>query len=275
MRGPGWKKNFHVGVRATKSGKLAACICAIPAELVVRGKKLRSVEINFLCIHKKLRSMRLAPVLIKEITRRAYLDGIFQAVYTVGYVIPTPISACRYYHRSLNWAKLYDVGFAFLPLGSTRERQIIKNYVPSRTETPGLRPIEDKDVPAVQDLLMRYLSRFDIHQSFSVEEVGHYIAHQPKGQKIVWAYVVEDPETHKITDFASFHCLESSVIGNSRHSNIKAAYLYYYASEAAFGPDEKAYEERLTTLIQEMLVLAKKVCCFPQQYAFSTRNPQS
>lgn len=36
------------------------------------------VEINFLCVHKKLRSKRLAPVLIKEITRRVNKVGIFQ-----------------------------------------------------------------------------------------------------------------------------------------------------------------------------------------------------
>jgi len=36
------------------------------------------VEINFLCVHKKLRSKRLAPVLIKEITRRVNLKGIWQ-----------------------------------------------------------------------------------------------------------------------------------------------------------------------------------------------------
>ena len=34
------------------------------------------VEINYLCVHKKLRNKRLAPVLIKEITRRVNLQGI-------------------------------------------------------------------------------------------------------------------------------------------------------------------------------------------------------
>jgi hypothetical protein len=33
------------------------------------------VEINFLCVHKRLRSKRLAPVLIKEITRRVNLTS--------------------------------------------------------------------------------------------------------------------------------------------------------------------------------------------------------
>ena len=38
-------------------------------------------EINFLCVHKKLRANRLAPVLIKEITRRVHVRNIWQAVY--------------------------------------------------------------------------------------------------------------------------------------------------------------------------------------------------
>ena len=41
-------------------------------------KKKNLVEINFLCVHKKLRAKRLAPVLIREITRRVNLTGIFQ-----------------------------------------------------------------------------------------------------------------------------------------------------------------------------------------------------
>ena len=53
------------------------------------------VEINFLCVHKKLRSKRMAPVLIKEITRRVNLEGIFQAVYTAGIVLPKPVATCR------------------------------------------------------------------------------------------------------------------------------------------------------------------------------------
>ena len=53
------------------------------------------VEINFLCVHKKLRSKRVAPVLIREITRRVNRRGIFQAVYTAGVILPKPIAKCR------------------------------------------------------------------------------------------------------------------------------------------------------------------------------------
>ena len=56
---------------------------------------IKTAEINFLVTHKKLRSKRLAPVLIKEVTRRVNLQGVWQAVYTAGVVLPTPIGVCR------------------------------------------------------------------------------------------------------------------------------------------------------------------------------------
>ena len=43
---------------------------------------------------------RLAPVLIREITRRVNCKGTFQAVYTAGVVLPKPVATCRYWHRS-------------------------------------------------------------------------------------------------------------------------------------------------------------------------------
>ena len=52
-------------------------------------------EINFLCVHKKLRNKRMAPVLIREITRRVNLENIFQALYTAGVKLPTPVASCR------------------------------------------------------------------------------------------------------------------------------------------------------------------------------------
>ena len=64
--------------------------------LCLYSRFVQMVEINFLCVHKKLRSKRVAPVLIREITRRVNLEGIFQAVYTAGVVLPKPVGTCRY-----------------------------------------------------------------------------------------------------------------------------------------------------------------------------------
>ena len=73
---------------------LTTCISHIPC---CHGDSNQNmVEINFLCVHKKLRSKRVAPVLIREITRRVNCTGIFQAVYTAGVVLPKPVASCRY-----------------------------------------------------------------------------------------------------------------------------------------------------------------------------------
>ncbi|KAL8661011.1 MAG: hypothetical protein Q9202_005991 [Teloschistes flavicans] len=260
LKAPGWKKEWHVGVRASKSRKLVAFISGVPIALRVRSTVLKSTEINFLCIHKKLRSKRLAPVLIQEITRRCYQLGIFQAIYTAGIVLPKPISSCRYFHRSLDWLKLFEVGFSPMPKNSSKARQITKYKLPESTSTKGLRPTQHKDVPAVADLLQRYMKRFDMAPEFDAEEVNHWMVHDEKTtvEQVIWTYVVEDPSSHKITDFFSFYCLESSVIKNPKHDTVRAAYLFYYATDAAFAENEKGLKERLNELMSDALVLAKR-----------------
>ncbi|KAI9888015.1 MAG: glycylpeptide N-tetradecanoyltransferase [Watsoniomyces obsoletus] len=262
LKSPGWRKEWHVGVRATQSGKLVAFISGVPMQLRVRSKTLNSSEINFLCIHKKLRTKRLTPVLIKEITRRCYLGEVWQAIYTAGIILPKPFSTCRYYHRSLNWPKLYDVGFSPLPSSMSKARQIAKYQLPTQTSVNGLRLMEKKDLEAVKSLLDRYLARFDIAPVLDLEELDHWLVGDEKAkERVVWTYVVENPETQTITDMFSFYSLESSVIGNEEHKTVRAAYLFYYATEAAFATndDNKAgLKKRLNELVHDALIIAKK-----------------
>lgn len=97
---PTWRKIWHVVVRVKDSGKFVAFISGIPMTMKLQDKPVSMVEINFLCVHKQLREKRLAPLLIKEITRRVNLTDIWQAVYTAGIKIPTPVSTARYPNSS-------------------------------------------------------------------------------------------------------------------------------------------------------------------------------
>lgn len=67
------------------------------------------VEINFLCVQKTLRSKRIAPILIEEISRRVALNGIYQAIFTAGVVIPRPIGKCRFAFCYLSFKRLAEV----------------------------------------------------------------------------------------------------------------------------------------------------------------------
>ncbi|KAI1004683.1 Glycylpeptide [Podosphaera aphanis] len=262
LMSPGWVKDWHVGVRATTSRKLVAFISAIPATLRVRKKLLQASEVNFLCIHKKLRSKRLAPVLIKEITRRCYLRGVWQAIYTAGIVLPKPISTCRYFHRALDWQKLYEVNFSPLPPKSKPSYQVRKYALPEYTVTKHLRPMEPKDLDGVLNLLRRYLEKFELAPVFNRSDIAHWLLPMaaPPSDQVVWSYVVEDPATKAVTDFFSFYCLDSSVINHPKHKNVRAAYMFYYATE--HGLSDKVSRDEFSThlniLMSDALILAKR-----------------
>ncbi|KAE9968613.1 hypothetical protein EG328_007355 [Venturia inaequalis] len=261
LKAPGWKKDWHVGIRGKQEPrKLVAFISGIPVDLRVRKNTFKSSEVNFLCIHKQLRAKRLTPILIKEITRRCYLAGTYQAIYTAGVMLPTPVTTCRYFHRALEWTKLYELKFSPLPAASTPARQVAKYKLPDKTATPGLREMEAKDVTAVTKLLNRYLGRFDMQQHFSEEEVKHWMLHDENicPERVVYAYVVEDPSSHKVTDFFSFYSLASTAIASTKYQFVNAAYMYYYASDAAFDSDKAKLGIRLNLLIKDALILAKK-----------------
>src|SRR5437868_2793937 len=115
LMAPNYKKDWHLVVRNIKGkSPFLAFISAIPVTVMLSSVAYNMVEINFLCIHKKLRGLRLAPVLIREITRRGNSSGIFQAIYTAGNKLSVPIVSATYHHRPLNIKKLLDVNFMTL-----------------------------------------------------------------------------------------------------------------------------------------------------------------
>ncbi|SGZ53690.1 CIC11C00000003853 [Sungouiella intermedia] len=240
LKPPGWRKEWHVGVRVKSTKKLVAFIAAVPS--------IPSVEINFLCIHKKLRSKRLTPVLIKEITRRVNKQDIWQALYTAGIVLPSPVASCRYTHRPINWSKLHDVGFSHLPPDKTKAGMVAHYALPNATKNKGLRPMEAKDLDAVYDLLHKFQERYELVQVFEKEELGHWLLEEN---------MERSPEDGRITDFFSYYLLPFTVLNHPTHNELGIAYLYYYASESAEG-ESADYKKRLNALINDALVTSKQ-----------------
>lgn len=137
---PGYTKEWHLGVRNTKCNKQVGFISAIPLTISCRNNIIKSVEVNFLCVHKSLRRKRLAPILIREVTRRVNLYDIWQALYTSGEVLPTPIGACNYNHRPLNPKKLLDVRFSILLPGEDMDEYIRPLELDTTTFDPSFHP---------------------------------------------------------------------------------------------------------------------------------------
>mmetsp|Transcript_29021 Transcript_29021/g.40074 ORF Transcript_29021/g.40074 Transcript_29021/m.40074 type:complete len:450 (-) Transcript_29021:101-1450(-) len=244
LQPPGFKKQWHIGVCVASSDKLVAFITAVPAGVRAEATCIPMVEINFLCVHKKLRCKRLAPVLIKEITRRVNMENVWQAAYTAGVVLPKPLATCRYHHRSLNPKKLIEVGFSALHKRMTMSRTIKLFKLPTEPLTPGFRKMKAEDVPGVTMLLRKYLAKFRLAPDLNEEDVRHWIL--PR-DNVIDAFVVQSPETKAITDFVSYYCLPSTIIGNNLYKTLKAAYCYYNVAESV----------SLKDLMNDALIMAK------------------
>eukprot|EP01028_Stygiella_incarcerata_P010078 TRINITY_DN507_c0_g1_i1.p1 TRINITY_DN507_c0_g1~~TRINITY_DN507_c0_g1_i1.p1 ORF type:complete len:436 (+),score=131.74 TRINITY_DN507_c0_g1_i1:140-1447(+) len=253
MKPPGYCPEWHIGVRVKTSGALVGFITGIPVKVKVDGKEVPMAEINFLCVHKKLRTKKLAPVLIREITRRVNLLGVFQAVYTAGVLLPRPVARCRYHHRSLNARKLVNVGFTSIshtmrkmrdPMAATE--RLYK--LPDEPLLSGIRPMVKKDVPDGMRLLQEYLSKFRIHPIFTKREFSHWFL--PR-DKVVYTYVVPALEGSgaRIRGMVSFYSLPSQILSVADefshiedYKELRAAYCFYYAPES--GSHEEGYKSK-------------------------------
>ncbi|ORC92579.1 putative N-myristoyl transferase [Trypanosoma theileri] len=307
---PGYHPSWHVAVRRKRDQMLLGFVSGIPItmrmgtpkrilnkrnkETQEEGEKEQEekdknedyleprtiCEINFLCVHKLLRDKGMAPILIREVTRRVNLCNIWQAVYTAGKMLPTPFSTGRYFHRSLNCEKLVDIRFSGLPASYKKFQNpmaMLKRLyqVPNTPKTRGLRPMEAKDVPQVTKLLRDTLATYDVAPVFNEEEVAHYFL--PRDGVLI-TYVVEREvtgggssnqkdhthsgavgttsddtkqnkgESKRVTDFFSFFSLPSTVIGNSKYNMLNAAYVYYYAATSV----------PLSQLMSDLLIIANQ-----------------
>ncbi|XP_064777937.1 glycylpeptide N-tetradecanoyltransferase 1b [Oncorhynchus masou masou] len=242
---PGWLPQWHCGVKVNGNQKLVGFIAALPTNIRIYDTEKRMAQVHFLCVHKKLRSKRMTPVLIREVTRRVNLQGVYQAVYTVSGVLPKPVATCRYWHRSLNPRKLIEVNFPISSLrgNMTVQRALKLNRLLEAPKTAGLRPMTRGDVKGVHMLLQGYLKKYHLAPVLSQEEVEHWLL--PR-ENVIDTYVVES-SAGVLTDFVSFYTMVSRVLNHPVHKGLKAAHSFYCVSSSTPLPD----------LMEDTLFLAK------------------
>lgn len=159
-----------LGVK-TSQKKLVGFISSVPVRFRVNKHEIVGTEVNFLCVHKKLRARRLAPVLIRELARRLSQEGLSQHIYTGGDLIPRPVTTCRYHHRPLNIKKLLDTGFLAKKPGRTRD--MLEKLYRLDGEIK-LRPMKKEDITDCWMLLTSFLNKFELTKIFTEDEFEYY-----------------------------------------------------------------------------------------------------
>merc|ERR1712032_679874 len=107
------------------------------------------------------------------------------------------------------------------------------------------RPMVEKDIKPVYDLVVAYLKKFLLHPEFSQAELKHWIF--PR-DGVIYSYVRENA-AGKVTDVCSFYSLPSSILGNDKYDRLNAAYSYWNVATSV----------SLDTLMYDALVFAKKL----------------
>uniref|UniRef100_A0A3P9I4L5 Glycylpeptide N-tetradecanoyltransferase n=1 Tax=Oryzias latipes TaxID=8090 RepID=A0A3P9I4L5_ORYLA len=243
LQPPSCQSQWHCGVRVQANKKLVGFIAAVPADVRIYETEKQMVHVKLLCVHKKLRQKRMAPVLVRELTRRVNLQGLYQAVYTADIVLPTPLSSSRLWHRPLNPRKLMEVNYPRLRQNMNLQRALKFNRLPETTKTNGLRPMTKKDAPEILSLLQDHLCKFKLSSILSLQQVEHWLL--PR-QNVIDTYVVEDDDG-SLTDVVSFYSVTSRVLNQPVHTALRAAHLLCVASTGS----------ELTDLMGDALILAK------------------
>jgi len=210
---------------------LVGFISAILSKNKIYITELEMAEIDFLCIHPKLRDKRLAPIMIKELSRRVMSKhNINVAIYTAWKYLPTPFTTAQYYHRAINTDILVKTGF----MSNNIYSNIISN-MPSNI----IKMKKEHTIDALK-CLNKYFDNYMCHPIFSEEEFVHTFL----DSDIVCSYVLLD-SNYQVVDFASFYKLPYKIIKSNKF--VHAAYLYYYSNNS----------DRLLFIINSMLIAAK------------------
>lgn len=237
---PGYVADWHIGIRVKASKKLVAFISAIPLVINIHSKQIPSTEVNFLCIHPKLRSHHLAPLLIGEVTRRIGLRNVWTSVYTTGTQITKPLVITTFYHRPLNIKKLVDHRFTGMKPGVSISSMTRLYSLPDISRT--WRRFEEKDVQRCFEIFTQ--QRYSLMPVFTMEEFQHWLL--PR-QGVISSHVLETND--QITDFLSYYLLKTTVIGTS--TDILSAYSYYSGTTTLTRKE----------MMEDALILAKTEGC--------------
>ncbi|KAM0685091.1 hypothetical protein COBT_003700, partial [Conglomerata obtusa] len=161
---PRTKHDYLLGVE--RDNQLYGFVFATEHSLVINKKKLETISVNYLCVAKDLRNKRLAPSIIKEITRIANTHGIYQAIFTGGIVLPFKLASTQYFHRILDRRELVKSGFC---RSGYDETFLEKKYEIHEDFNNLVRAAEDNDYFEMFQLFKDESEKHDLHEEMTFE----------------------------------------------------------------------------------------------------------
>jgi len=203
---PGFIKDLNISI--LYKGELVGFINGVPNSLQIDGDTVQAGIVDFLCIHHDHRNQNLTPILVKELIRRGSTFGINHAIFTCAQKRAcAPLGKLRFLHRPINLPRLIKYKFWYSDNG--------KYKIPT-SNVPGLRLMQEDDIPAARKFLNEQLSEHKrVYCIYSEESFKHIF--MPR-KDVIETYIVE--KNGEVSDFISFYHVPSSIIGTSKSLSI-------------------------------------------------------
>ncbi|KAI5185596.1 glycylpeptide N-tetradecanoyltransferase [Nematocida homosporus] len=202
---PDWNVGLYQGEH------LIGFISACKLQIQIGGDKPPTAVVNFLCLDRSFRKKRLAPVLIKEITKRVNQKGIYRALFTSGEELPFFCTRAPYYHRIVQADQLVAQGFCS-PLD-------IKPDTASTPTQSRFRQARVEDMPAIHQMYQAKYGQKHLHACLTADQLAYYVQPRPN---LVDTLISLDGQ-----EFISIYFIDTKVL--SDNSLINTAYIYYYS----------------------------------------------
>lgn len=213
-----------------KNNALCGLVSVTFEDVTVFESTQKFAVVNFLCIHPTYRGKKMVFSLLDEITRRVVQKGINQGCFTTERCIPTPVTTLRYYHRPLNYLKLFKLGFVDLESEKLPNKKNPEN-IQRLLNIVGKMPsnyilMEEKHMETVLKIYNSYIKRYNIYVNYNIEKLKLLLLN-----KFVKSYVILDKDNN-IVDFVSYYMLNSfcEIHENEqiKTEKINAGYLFLY-----------------------------------------------
>ena len=232
-------KYFCAAVEVVQTGAVVGFICAVLKQNKLNKHSMTLAEVNFLCVHHKMRSKNLVPLLIKELGRKIQTNDIKNAIFATSNYITTPLSTVSKYSRSLDINMLLDTGYTKINGNVSKTDMISSLKLPKNPTNKNFVKLQDEHVDEALLCLNNYLSKYNCYEVFDKSMFEHTFLNN----RFVTCYVLIEDD--KVIDMISY--CEKTLRVKSTDKYIKDGYLYYYSSNT-----ETPYR-----LISDILIVAK------------------
>lgn len=215
-----------------ENNELVGFICGRLNNIMLCNSIKKFVEIDFLCIHKRVRNNKLCPILIQQLYKSFRNNNIYadDCIFTSEYkftnndkfIKANDITFVKYYTRFLNIKKLIDAEYII----TKTDIKIIKNIYSLQNTKTNIKLIKveniNNDIDKCYELYNSYFKKFDLYQVLTKDE---FITKFINDNIIIYKLV---DINNNILDFISYYTLDVFVL--KKNMKINDAYLFYYTN---------------------------------------------